>query len=105
MMDLDAIDRLRVEAKGAWSDYDRLHTEARTELNTLMRGLVAGAAEPSEVSRGSQRQQFLALHPRAFELVGAGVVEFGVAATEGTTDGDRCGISRLDFVTHHTDRS
>ena len=104
LLDVGAIHRLRVEAIAEWGDYGSLHTQARTELNRLIHAQGGvGAAEPGEVSRRFCWQHYLALHPRALELVGPGVVEFGTAAVKGTKDPNRGGLPRLDFVIHHVD--
>ena len=76
------------------------HDQVREALNIVASG-GPGAAAPNWA--GLPWMEYIALHPRAADLVGPGIVEIFHAFIEGTLDPNRMGIPRCDFVLQYPD--
>ena len=76
------------------------HDQMREALNIVANG-GPGAAAPNWA--GLPWMECIALHPRAEDLVGPGIVEIFNAFIEGTEDPNRMRIPRCDFVLQYAD--
>ena len=97
------MDRFRTQ--GARLGPDVLHNAARGELEHRIRIAhhAAGDTDPGENAVKFPWQPYVAVHPQANDLVGSGITSFEANFIAGTTDPNRSGQQRLDFVIRHTD--
>ena len=87
-------------AQGAQSGWDWLHKGARQELEHRIH---IGPDIESDPAMRFSWQSYVAMHPQANDLVGPGITAFEANFIAGTTDPNRRGQPRLDFVIRHTD--
>ena len=94
----------RFRAEGATYARGQLHNAARQELERwISRGQdVVGDRDPDEHAIRFPWQAYVAMHPRANDLVGPSIIAFEANFIAGTTDPNRGGQQRLDFVIRHT---
>ena len=83
---------------------DRLHDAARRELEHRIRTAqdAAGDTDPGGNEVEFEWEAYVAMHHQADELVGPGITSFTTTFIAGTTDPNRSGQQRLDFVIRHT---
>ena len=77
-----------------------LHDEARDWLNRLIRENPAESVDLTNV--WPNWRAYIAMHKMAGDLVGPGVIAFTAEFIEGTRDGNRMGMMRMDMIIRHT---
>ena len=91
-------------AEGARYGSGALHNAARRELAYWIRNRhTVGDTDPDVHEVRFPWQLYVAMHKRSHDLVGPGIQTFEATFMAGTTDPNRSGQPRLDFVIRHTD--